>query len=271
MSDDDLLTTAEAARIARVGASSLKRWADQNLLPHVRTAGGHRRFRRADLERFLASFGDRDPGSAEAWADLATHATVHEIWGEIAAARGRTGAFYRVAEQIARGLTELGDRWERGELTIIDEHSASAKLARALERTSEGLSSDPASPNVVLAAAEGEEHTLGLSLAELVLRESDWNVRWAGRHTPTQELVELVRQGNADLVALAASRVARDERALERQIRMLAPVCRERGVRLVLGGSGAWPDPPEFGTRVHDFETLNRLAVTLRRELRGPR
>jgi len=130
MSDDDLLTTAEAARVARVGGSSVKRWADQNLLPCVKTAGGHRRFRRADLERFLASLGERETGSAEVWADLMSHASMHEIWGEIVAARGRTGAYYHVAEQVGRGAVSFGvtgDRptdpaigpsrgWSRGEV-----------------------------------------------------------------------------------------------------------------------------------------------------------
>jgi excisionase family DNA binding protein len=267
MSEDELLTTAEAARIARVGGSSVKRWADQNLLPHVRTAGGHRRFRRLDLERFLASLGERDTGGPEAWADIMTHATVHEIWGEIVASRGRTGAYYRVAEQVGRGLVELGERWQRGELTILDEHAASEKLARALERTSEELPSDPVSPLALLATAEGHEHTLGLSLAELVLRESGWNVRWAGRQTPTKELVEVVSNGGIDLVALAASERSGDEAALAAQLRKLAPACRKHRVRLVLGGSGAWPEPPEYGTRARDFHALHELAETLRRSV----
>jgi excisionase family DNA binding protein len=271
MADDDLLTTAEAARIARVGGSSVKRWADQNLLPHVRTAGGHRRFRRADLEHFLARSGDREADSAEAWADLVTHATVHEIWGEILAARGRTGAYFRVAEQIGRGLAELGNRWESGSITILDEHAASEKLARALERTSDGLSNDPASPNAVLATAESHEHTLGLSLAELVLRESGWSVRWAGRQTPTRELVELVAHESVELIALAASKRTGDERSLAAQVRKLAPPCREHGTALVLGGSGAWPEEPEYGIRVRDFETLHVVAETLRRDIVGSR
>ena len=267
MSDDDLLTTAEAARVARVGGSSVKRWADQNLLPCVKTAGGHRRFRRADLERFLASLGERETGSAETWADLVSHATMHEIWGEIVAARGRTGAYFHVAEQIGRGLVEIGHRWERGELTVLDEHAASEKLARALQRTAESLSSDPASPNAVLATAEGDEHTLGLSLAELVLRESGWSVRWAGRLTPTSDLVHLVHEGSVDLVALSASECSTDERELAAQVRKLVPVCRRQGVHLVLGGSGAWPEPLDYGVRVRDFHSLHAFAQRLHGEL----
>lgn len=37
----DRLTTADAAKIAGVATSTIKRWADQGLLPFTRTAGGH--------------------------------------------------------------------------------------------------------------------------------------------------------------------------------------------------------------------------------------
>jgi excisionase family DNA binding protein len=269
MAEDDLLTTREAARIARVGGSSVKRWADQRLLPCVRTAGGHRRFRRADLERFLASLGDRDSRGGEAWAELFLHATMHEVWGEIVAARGRAGAYYPVMEQLGLGLVEVGRRWERGEITILDEHAASEKLARALERTADGLSSDPTSPTAVVATAERDEHTLGLSLAEVVFREVGWNVRWAGRHTPTGELLDLVSRGSVELVALSASAVSTESHRLAVQLRTLAPVCRQHGVHLVLGGSGAWPDAPEYGVVVRDFETLHALAEKIRRDVVG--
>jgi MerR family transcriptional regulator, light-induced transcriptional regulator len=269
MSEDDLLTTAEAARIARVGGSSVKRWADQRLLPCVRTAGGHRRFRRADLERFLASLTDRDSGSAESWAELCLHATMHEVWGEIVAARGRAGAYYPVMAELGLGLVELGRRWERGEVTILDEHAASEKLARALERTADGMSYDPTSPTAVLAVAERDEHTLGLSLAEVVLREAGWNVRWAGRQTPVRELSDLVAQGSVELVALSASAASTEAHRLAAQLRTLVPVCKQHGVKLVLGGSGAWPEALEYGVVMRDFAALHAFAENLRRDLAG--
>jgi excisionase family DNA binding protein len=59
------LTTVEASNLAGVGLSTVKRWADQGLLPHVRTAGGHRRFERFALERFLREQAEV-PGRREA-------------------------------------------------------------------------------------------------------------------------------------------------------------------------------------------------------------
>lgn len=46
------LSTTEAAAILGVHPDTLKLWAKRNLIPSWRTPGGHRRFNRADLERF---------------------------------------------------------------------------------------------------------------------------------------------------------------------------------------------------------------------------
>ena len=51
-SQNQFLSSAEAARVLGVHAASLKRWSDQGRIDCVRTPGGHRRFRRADVERF---------------------------------------------------------------------------------------------------------------------------------------------------------------------------------------------------------------------------
>ncbi len=49
---DQYLTTRAAAAFLGVGTTSVKRWADEGVLECERTRGGHRRFRRAELERF---------------------------------------------------------------------------------------------------------------------------------------------------------------------------------------------------------------------------
>ncbi|MBO2451796.1 helix-turn-helix domain-containing protein [Actinomadura barringtoniae] len=56
MPDDaapELLTAKEVAKIFRVSPSAVVLWANQGLLPHVRTPGGRLRFRREDVERLL--------------------------------------------------------------------------------------------------------------------------------------------------------------------------------------------------------------------------
>ena len=53
--DDEYLTPRDAARILCVSGRTVSRWADQGRLPHIVTLGGHRRFRRSDVEKALDS------------------------------------------------------------------------------------------------------------------------------------------------------------------------------------------------------------------------
>ena len=52
--DGSELSVSQAARLLGVSVSSLRAWAAVGDVPHARTAGGHRRFRRDDLQRFIA-------------------------------------------------------------------------------------------------------------------------------------------------------------------------------------------------------------------------
>jgi excisionase family DNA binding protein len=50
VSDNDrLLTPAEVAAAFAVDPKTITRWAKQGKLPHIRTLGGHRRFRYSDI------------------------------------------------------------------------------------------------------------------------------------------------------------------------------------------------------------------------------
>jgi excisionase family DNA binding protein len=53
----DWLTLGAAAGYLGVSKGTLRHWADQGRVPAFYTPGGHRRFRRPDLEAFLERFG----------------------------------------------------------------------------------------------------------------------------------------------------------------------------------------------------------------------
>ncbi len=251
-----MLTTTEAARAASVAPSTIKRWSDRGLLPFSRTAGGHRRFARFDIERLLreqrASVSLGDPVATE-WVRCLVDGRRHEIDGGLLEARGRLGSWWRVADELAVALVEMGKQWECDRLSIADEHVASNGLGRALARIGDALPIRLDGPKCVLACAGEDEHTLGLSLAELCLRELGWTPLWLGRRTPVAEVVRLVQSGHVSLVAMSASALLRDERALQATADELASACQDADVGLVLGGAGAWPDRPAFGVRLSSF------------------
>jgi excisionase family DNA binding protein len=57
--DSEWLTLGQTARFLGVAQSTIRTWSDQARLPAFYTPGGHRRFRRADLEAFLSRSGSR--------------------------------------------------------------------------------------------------------------------------------------------------------------------------------------------------------------------
>jgi excisionase family DNA binding protein len=61
VSNDGLLTSAEVADRWGVTSATVTRWARNGNLASVRTPGGRLRFRRSDVEKFLAEH-DADAG-----------------------------------------------------------------------------------------------------------------------------------------------------------------------------------------------------------------
>jgi excisionase family DNA binding protein len=56
-SEPDWLTLGQAARFLGVAQSTIRKWSDQGRVPAFYTPGGHRRYRRRDLEAFLERSG----------------------------------------------------------------------------------------------------------------------------------------------------------------------------------------------------------------------
>jgi len=60
--DPEWLTAGQAARFLGVAQSTIRRWSDQGRVPTFYTPGGHRRYRRVDLDTLVSGSGR--PGRA---------------------------------------------------------------------------------------------------------------------------------------------------------------------------------------------------------------
>ena len=92
--------TKRVMQILGVGSTTIKRWADQGKLPHIRTEGGHRRFRRDAVDRILQRQSTTDEDSAiDQWIDLLTEESdVMRIRSKISQLRLQLGGRYRAAD-----------------------------------------------------------------------------------------------------------------------------------------------------------------------------
>jgi MerR family transcriptional regulator, light-induced transcriptional regulator len=269
--DRELLTTREVAELLQVGTTSIKRWTDAGLLPCVKTPGGHRRFARSAVEAFRdrgvpEEEGDGD--SAAGWLDrwvslLVRHGSAADVARQLEVEHQAAGSWSDAADVLGRVLDEIGDRWARGDLSVVEEHLASERLARGLARTAEAFVAAPGAPVALLLTAEGDDHTLGLGLLEVVLRERGWATRWLGRVTPARFAIDHIALGGLDLVCVSASVQSRDGQLLADQADRLGAACERAGSELVLGGRGAWPARPRHGHRVRGFHELDELLAQI--------
>ena len=238
-----MLTTTQAAARIGVTASTIRRWADQGDLAFHTTPGGHRRFREADIEAALERLRGQAPFSAAGlgWRDRILHLESYALEAALLEERGRLGSWHAVANAVSAGLRAVGDAWAMGEVSLIQEHVGSARLDRALSRIRHNIPVPPGSPACVLLVVPGDEHTLGLRLAELCAAEAGWAPLWVGSRTPIDSIVELSRAKMGRILALSASAAMTDADALEALLRRVAPPCHESGTEVILGGAGAWP------------------------------
>jgi DNA-binding transcriptional MerR regulator/methylmalonyl-CoA mutase cobalamin-binding subunit len=101
-------------------------------------------------------------------------------------------------------LHDLGDRWERGQISVAGEHFASNLLRGWLAGLARGWGYGHG-PRAVLACPPGEQHDLPLLMFGIVLHRCGWRVEYLGASTPVAELARTAQQADADVVVLAAA------------------------------------------------------------------
>lgn len=263
--DEELLTTHEAAALAGVGPSTIKRWADQGELKCVKTVGGHRRFERASLLHLLDSFS-RKAGFEDEWIETLLSGKSHLLEAQLLEARAQRGRWSLVAEQLAASLVEMGRLWVEGSISIAQEHRASNLLSLALSRISAQLPVRSNATVCLLASAGEEQHSLGLSLAEPVLRELGWTGYFTGPRTPMSEIVQLVQSQSVEMVVISLTMPPPDPRVFSSELTRSSAACAELGIPLLCAGSGPWPvlknGARRMGSYVEFEEFLRNLAVS---------
>jgi excisionase family DNA binding protein len=115
-------------------------------------------------------------------------------WGVLEAAMvAGASAQAALLDILAPVLREVGDRWERGEFTVGDEHRVTSVALRLFGRLSPRFARrGRARGTVVLAGAPGDPHALPVAMLAAVLRGSGWSVVELGADTPTADLVAAV-------------------------------------------------------------------------------
>lgn len=113
---------------------------------------------------------------------------------------GYNGVLHRVFCPLAR---EIGDRWQRGEITASHEHFASAAIRDFLARTGRPFAFSDTAPRAVVATPSGQLHELGAVMVAAAANNLGWRVTYLGASLPAAEIAGAAMQNRASAVLLS--------------------------------------------------------------------
>lgn len=99
----------------------------------------------------------------------------------------------------------VGDAWLRGEMRVFEEHLYSEQVTTVLRTVLVGIRDTNGTPRVLLTTLPGEEHGLGLLMAEATLSLCGASCVLLGVQTPISEIVLAARAHKSDVVTLSFS------------------------------------------------------------------
>jgi DNA-binding transcriptional MerR regulator len=266
MADESHLRIGELSRRAGVSPELLRAWERRyGLLHPTRSPGGLRLYSLDDLERVrLMARHIADGVSAREAAALAGRADLAEAPAapafDPARARERLVAAVEsfdepAAQEVIDGLLsaatidtvlsevmvpflhDVGERWERGELSVAQEHFATHVLRARLLALGRGWGGG-SGPRALLACPPGERHDFGLIAFGLALRARGWRIDFLGADTPLESIERAVDALQPELVVVSAT----TRELLQPVLPDLAALARERTVAVAGAGAGRPPD-----------------------------
>jgi MerR family transcriptional regulator, light-induced transcriptional regulator len=248
------LRIGELARRTSLSPEVLRAWERRyGLLQPERTTGGYRLYSEDDAERVLrmqeliasgiaaaeaARLALEDAPAAPAAGDVVSDlrsaldafddAGAHRAFDRLLA---RLSVDAVLVEAVLPLLHELGERWERGEASIAQEHFASQLLRGRLLGLARGWDRG-VGPRAVLACAPGEQHDLPLIIFGLALRGHGWRITFLGADTPVSTLAKTA-------AALAPAAVVVSATQPGTLAACADELAATRGLPLWVGGAGA--------------------------------
>lgn len=103
-------------------------------------------------------------------------------------------------------LYEIGMRWEKAEISVAQEHLASAIVTRVM--ASLNLLAHPAAERrgrAVVTAGPNEYHEIGALMVSDVLENDGWEVNYLGANVPPEELLAHLRQFRPEMLAISVT------------------------------------------------------------------
>ena len=140
-------------------------------------------------------------------------------------------------EVFQPALREIGRLWQENEVTVAEEHLATAITQVAMGRlyTDFCMATNRNGRTLLAACAERERHELGLRMICDLLELEGWDATYLGATVPQDTLVAMVLRDRPDVLALSAS-LAPHLPQVRTLIEAMRAATGERGPYILVGG-----------------------------------
>jgi len=158
-------------------------------------------------------------------------------------------------EIVAGALIRVGQLWQEGQISVADEHVATAVAQSVLACLYPSFPWVETGPKAIVACVEGEQHALGARMAADLLACDGWCVTFVGADLPVDALVDLVVREAPVFVGLSVAMPDRLPSAREAvaRLRRAAPRC-----KVLVGGRAVATE----GAPVLDADMIARSATS---------
>ncbi|SDJ62095.1 cobalamin B12-binding domain-containing protein [Salimicrobium halophilum] len=105
---------------------------------------------------------------------------------------------------ITPAMYHVGELWQKNEITVADEHLATAICDYILTLLSP-RTSETNGRKAIFFNVEEEQHHLGLKMAADLFREQGWDARFLGAGMPNDHVLSQIEKYQPDVVCVSAS------------------------------------------------------------------
>lgn len=166
---------------------------------------------------------------------------------------------------LQEAMYRVGRKWENNEITVAQEHVATAITQYVVSVLYGQLPrKDTSRGNVVITATQGEQHQVGPMMLADYLEQDGWNVRFLGANVPAKDIAKTVETHQAEVLGISVTMLFSLPRVQE-----IIQLCREKcaNLRVAVGGQAFRTNPELYREIGADgFATDLREAARLMRD-----
>lgn len=275
-----MVSVKEAAQYLGVSSSTFKRVCDKYAFPLHRTAGGHRRISRADLDMAYSLLwsGSRkkcvsmDTSDADGTRDMVKQLLARNIEGIISKIFEQMESpdqlSYVLEKTLIPALWSIGELWRSQQLDVYQEHICSSTVCNVLDQLLCRLPKVETESSLAIGGSfEGNLDSIASKLACLVLKSIGMRSIDLGCNLPVASIAKAASDLQPTFVWICHTHVENPESIVDNHRKLRQTL--ESSVKVVIGGGGL---SPALRRSLHEcmyFESMTLLVHAIKAKTYG--